>query len=250
MHKIDEEIAITDPKYRDILRVLEIYKNGLEFCHLCVIFFKQIELRDYLSDKKYQEVKKYLDEKKTIDYELESIKDKLIRDKYKLSKYLRKLISLGFVSKTNDGKYFLREYAMDFESYYVNKEILEDQINKLDFKYNSIDVVSNIHVFSFDKKINELIQNKEEYKQRFKKIKNKLKSALRDLNQLRHDIFVNEIGSGFFPSDTGFSGYKTRKKTNITVIMHTFEDIIETYFDFEYMIKHFNIKNKKKQTLK
>ena len=239
MPKITKRNVFKNPKYANILCVIDAYDEGLEPKHIAYILIGKEKLRKtrHISSKTAEEIPKYLEKHKIKNYNLvQSNEDDTIKNPERLSECLSKLKDLGLIEKRGK-KYRINIYAKHLCWIIGDTVILEDKIDALklgEYKEGHSPTAymdSRIHIFSKDPGINAFLRGK--YGKKFEKVVKNLKEILLELDQLRHEILSNEL-----------KGYDAREYTehydwlihhmfgtesNITVVMNTFEGIAESH---------------------
>jgi len=243
MVKFTEINVFRNPKYMNILRVINSYKEGLELKYLAYLLIEKNKLKGYISRETAEKIPKYLAQHKIKDYQLTKLEEKnTIKNPERLSEYLSKLKQLGLIEKIGK-KYRTSTYARFLYWIISDNAVLEDQINTL----RTIDhregcsptayMDSQIHIFSKDPGLNVFLKDK--YHEEFGKIVKNLKNALWELDQLRDEILSNELkgypASEFARLNRDYDWMvddMIKRNSNISVFMNTFEDIAGFYSPF------------------
>jgi hypothetical protein len=239
MSKITEKNVFKNPKYVNILGVIDAYGGSLEFKHLAYILIGKKILRrmGYISSKTAEEIPRYLDKHKVKDYKLVQLtKVDSIKNPERLSECLSRLIGLGLIEKVG------RIYRVNLYAKYLcwiigDIAILEDMIRALKLgKYGKGHspfsyMAPRLHIFSKDSGINGFLEGK--YKDRFDRIVKDLNVILLELDGLRHEILTYELkgftGVEYIEHYDWFIHHLFGMESNISVIMHTFDGITKVY---------------------
>jgi len=240
MPKITDRNVFRNPKYANILYVIDAYEGGLELKYIAYILIKKEKLKGYISKDTADEIPKYLAEHKVKDYVLLKLKEKdAIKNPERLSECLSKLKDLGLIEKVGK-KYRVNTYAKHLDWIISDTVILEERIDALRLgKYReghspTAYMDPQIHIFSKDPSINAMLKGK--YREKFDKVVKNLKKSLSELDLIRREILSNEL-KGYAALEFAeltkhydwLTDYMYSRESNISVIMNTCEGIAESH---------------------
>jgi len=243
MPKITEKNVFRNPKYVNILKVIDAYGGSLEFKHIAYILIGKEKLRErcYISSKTVEEIPKYLEKHKIRDYNnlIQLNEDDTIKNPERLSECLSKLRDLGLIEKVGK-KYRVNTYAKHLCWIIGDTVILERRADALRLgKYReghspTAYMDSQIHIFSKDPSINAMLKGK--YREKFDKVVKDLKEVLSELDRIRREILSNEL-EGYSAREFAeltkhydwFIDDMYSSESNISVVMNTFEGIAESH---------------------
>lgn len=262
MRKIDRHSVFENQKYMNILRVLDAYPGGLTLEHIAYVLIgkkKLIEMH-YISKKNVKTIENHLKENKEKEYEvIVKGKNDTIQNPSRLSEYLWKLcFELEFVYKTHNKKYRLQAKSKTIMALNAYKNILNIKILNLSLgQIENYDIISHIDknmlIFSMRPEINRFIHEK--YAERLEKIVKKFHSILKEVDMIRLDARLNVVKPWLEKyegkdkaekiishiKDEEFMGDYYREKSNVTVLMNTYDNIISEFSDYNENVKTENI---------
>jgi len=241
MKRIERETVFENPRLTNELRVLVAYEQGLTLGELLVVLCGTNIRKHYMHPNTVKQTQKDLLKRKPKHYQLLEIDGKPVIpvDEVRLSKDLALFLQFGLVGKDEGGIYHLKHlYAGSFLSYNAIKHIAKTCQDRTILETDGAAYLSrdkNIHIFNINPQFNSIIQMNKKYQRRMDRITVKLKDALLDMDRLRRDILQEHgdiIGYGFIkPPEIGLMGDTNKRKSNFTVVMYTYRNMIDEYLD-------------------